>query len=253
MTTELTKAAQQALKPHQIAQLVNKLRDIAREFHAHDCLRELISREINSALTQRPTAQEVHPLASRCYAMSEPHLSGYRLVLGFETLEAVDAAHTWVANVRKAAQQVTPEPLTPDQQSALKQALFKSARIVEQATPEPVVHKCRHCGVTTIEDEDGVTMQGLPAPERPVMFDPSADVPIPATPEPLIVKGAMAGMVDAQVRDLWPTKGATPEPVGEPVAQVSDLFPSVRNKLHAQGFDSDAPLFTRSAPGSPSE
>lgn len=35
-----------------------------------------------------------------------------------------------------------------------------------------------------------------------------------ATPEPLIVKGAMAGMVDAQVRDLWPTKGATPEPVG---------------------------------------
>lgn len=76
MTTELTKAAQQALKPHQIAQLVNKLRDIAREFHAHDCLRELISREINdahndlsksilpnvqSALTQRPAAQEEWP------------------------------------------------------------------------------------------------------------------------------------------------------------------------------------------------
>lgn len=57
MTTELTKAAQQALKPHQIAQLVNKLRDIAREFHAHDCLRELISQEVNSALTQRPAAQ----------------------------------------------------------------------------------------------------------------------------------------------------------------------------------------------------
>lgn len=44
---------------------------------------------------------------------------------------------------------------------------------------------------------------------------------------------------------------ATPEPVGEPVAQVSDLFPSVRNKLHAQGFDPDAPLFTRPAPGVP--
>lgn len=28
---------------------------------------------------------------------------------------------------------------------------------------------------------------------------------------------------------------------GEPVGQVSDLFPSVRNKLHAKGFDSDAP------------
>lgn len=58
MTTELTKAAQQALKPHQIAQLVNKLRDIAREFHAHDCLRELISQEVNSTLAQRPAAQE---------------------------------------------------------------------------------------------------------------------------------------------------------------------------------------------------
>ena len=44
---------------------------------------------------------------------------------------------------------------------------------------------------------------------------------------------------------------ATPEPAGEPVAQVSDLFPSVRNKLHAQGFDSDAPLFTRPATGVP--
>jgi len=40
---------------------------------------------------------------------------------------------------------------------------------------------------------------------------------------------------------------ATPEPVG----QVSDLFPSVRNKLHAKGFDSDAPLYTHPAPGVP--
>ena len=45
------------LKPHQIAQLVNKLRDIATKYHAHGCLRELISREVNAALTQRPAAQ----------------------------------------------------------------------------------------------------------------------------------------------------------------------------------------------------
>lgn len=38
-----------------------------------------------------------------------------------------------------------------------------------------------------------------------------------------------------------------------PVAQVSDLFPSVRNKLHSQGFDADAPLFTRPAPGVPDD
>ena len=45
------------LKPHQIAQLVNKLRDIATKYHAHGCLRELISREVNAALTQRPAEQ----------------------------------------------------------------------------------------------------------------------------------------------------------------------------------------------------
>ena len=45
------------LKPHQIAQLVNKLRDIATKYHAHGCLRELISCEVNAALTQRPAAQ----------------------------------------------------------------------------------------------------------------------------------------------------------------------------------------------------
>ena len=49
------------LKPHQIAQLVNKLRDIATKYHAHGCLRELISREVNAALTQRPAAQAGEP------------------------------------------------------------------------------------------------------------------------------------------------------------------------------------------------
>lgn len=38
---------------------------------------------------------------------------------------------------------------------------------------------------------------------------------------------------------------------GDPVGQVSDLFPSVRNKLHAKGFGSDAPLYTHPAPGVP--
>jgi hypothetical protein len=37
-----------------------------------------------------------NPLTARCYTMSEPHLSGYRLILGFQTREAVEAAHHWV-------------------------------------------------------------------------------------------------------------------------------------------------------------
>ena len=50
----------------------------------------------------------------------------------------------------------------------------------------------------------------------------------PATGEPLIVKGAMTGMVDAQVRDLWPTKKepATTEPVedGLPLIVAGAIF-----------------------------
>lgn len=38
---------------------------------------------------------------------------------------------------------------------------------------------------------------------------------------------------------------------GEPVGQVSDLFPSVRNNLHAKGFDSDAPLCTHPVTSEP--
>lgn len=39
---------------------------------------------------------EISPLARRCYTMSESHLSGYRLILGFETLEDVQAAHEFL-------------------------------------------------------------------------------------------------------------------------------------------------------------
>lgn len=123
------------LKPHQIAQLVNKLRDIATKYHAHGCLRELISCEVNAALTQRPAEQ------------AEPD----------------HAAE--IARLKAVIDQLERREILA---------------VAQQAAPEPVKHKCRHCGVTTIEDEDGVTMQGLPAPEHPIIFDPSADVPIPA-------------------------------------------------------------------------
>lgn len=89
------------------------------------------------------------------------------------------------------------------------------------ATPEPVKHKCRHCGVTTIEDEDGVTMQGLPAPEHPIIFDPSADVPIPATPEP----------------------------VGEPVARVELMQAGGNAGLATRIVEIDDPLRERLRPG----
>lgn len=50
-----------------------------------------------------------NPLAARCYTISEPHLSGYRLVIGFETRDAVDAAQEYVSRLpRGTADETTP-------------------------------------------------------------------------------------------------------------------------------------------------
>lgn len=49
---------------------------------------------------QKPSV-EASPLDKRRYLMSESHLSGYRLLIGFETLEDVQAAHEFLAR-RKA-------------------------------------------------------------------------------------------------------------------------------------------------------
>jgi hypothetical protein len=43
-----------------------------------------------------------NPLAARCYTMSEPHLSGYRLVLGFNTVDEVGAAQQYIANLPRS-------------------------------------------------------------------------------------------------------------------------------------------------------
>jgi hypothetical protein len=42
-------------------------------------------------------------LARRCYAMSQPHLSGFRVVIGFERLEDAAAAHAAIARLGRAA------------------------------------------------------------------------------------------------------------------------------------------------------
>lgn len=61
-----------------------------------------------------------NPLSKRCYTMSESHLSGYRLIVGFESLGDAQDAHSWVANIgrptppasQEQAQQPKPQPMT---------------------------------------------------------------------------------------------------------------------------------------------
>ena len=51
-----------------------------------------------------------NPFAKRCYTMSESHLSGYRLIVGFERLEDAQEAHIFVANAGRETSQPAPAP-----------------------------------------------------------------------------------------------------------------------------------------------
>lgn len=112
-------------KDHQIAALVNKVRDIAHQFHGHGSLRERIANVLVPALkagakTDKPAAVR-NPFAARCYTMSESHLSGHRLIVGFEKLGDAQDAHEWVA--RQARGDFThPAPSVPD--AAIDSAIY---------------------------------------------------------------------------------------------------------------------------------
>ena len=46
--------------------------------------------------------RETHPLGKSCYVISEKHLSGYRLRIGFDSAADCDAAHAFVLSQWKA-------------------------------------------------------------------------------------------------------------------------------------------------------
>ena len=48
-----------------------------------------------------PPARE--PLAKRCYVMSESHLSGARVIIGFNTLQDASEAHQWISNLPRVS------------------------------------------------------------------------------------------------------------------------------------------------------
>lgn len=41
--------------------------------------------------------EKQNPLSLRCYLTSEAHMSGYRLIVGFENLEDLQDAHAYIA------------------------------------------------------------------------------------------------------------------------------------------------------------
>jgi len=71
------------LKDHQIAELVNTLRDIAKEYHAHQCLRELISQEVLKTLRGDQKVINANSTPQRKNSMSLSELPYTDYYLGF--------------------------------------------------------------------------------------------------------------------------------------------------------------------------
>lgn len=91
MSIELKQAAQQVLDAFEVfgeADDFATLFTLTQKMHA---LRTAIQQAESEPVAVR------NPFASRCYTMSESHLSGHRLIVGFEKLGDAQDAHEWVA------------------------------------------------------------------------------------------------------------------------------------------------------------
>lgn len=86
--------------------------------------------------TGEPVASR-NPFASRCYAMSESHLSGHRLIVGFEKLGDAQDAHEWVA--RQGRGDFThPAPSVPDDvaRDAERYRFIRDADVSDDLIPD---------------------------------------------------------------------------------------------------------------------
>ena len=62
----------------------------------HECYQRIYTHPAPSVPATGEPVVSRNPFASRCYTMSESHLSGHRLIVGFEKLGDAQDAHEWV-------------------------------------------------------------------------------------------------------------------------------------------------------------
>lgn len=95
MSIEAMKQALEALETEQALRhgysYLGGVRIVSTADEAINALRTAIQQAESEPVAVR------NPFASRCYTMSESHLSGHRLIVGFEKLEDAQSAHEWVA------------------------------------------------------------------------------------------------------------------------------------------------------------
>ena len=75
------------------------------------------------ATYEKQSSQAGEALASRCFSMSEPYLSGWRLIVGFNTREEVDAAQEYVARLPMCDAFASPPSVSVPGVDAVREAL----------------------------------------------------------------------------------------------------------------------------------
>lgn len=137
MSSELKTAAQQAVDAFDA---FGDADDFASLFELTQKMRALRT-AIQQAEAQQPATPEPvvsrNPFASRCYTMSESHLSGHRLIVGFEKLGDAQDAHEWVA--RQGRGDFThPAPSVPDDvvRDAERYRFIRDADVSDDLIPD---------------------------------------------------------------------------------------------------------------------
>lgn len=115
-------------------------------------------------------------LAHRCYTMSEPHLSGYRLVLGFVSLPDVQAAHEALTNLSPASK--SPEPLQQRVDIIPLEKLWERSPKSGEPRNEAASWdwRCPHCGGTSAQHSQAVQLGRCPQKSEAVALAHSTDV-----------------------------------------------------------------------------
>ena len=235
MTTELTKAAQQALEALKLCY------DVV-EYPANGTSRQdKAIAALERALTQRPAAQTERDILNDSAWIAGAKFGWNCGVEGTRDLLNQCIEQRIKDRVEARASLPAPQratPATPEDMKVYDGIAAGYFADTQQATPEPLTlgplakrniydairgaydlgyNDARNARTVPGDSAPGYDGRSVEEDHGGALFNLLSKRLTPATPEPLIVKGAMAGMVDAQVRDLWPTKGATPEPVGEPL------------------------------------
>ena len=232
MTTELTKAAQQALEALKLCY------DVV-EYPANGTSRQdKAIAALERALTQRPAAQTERDILNDSAWIAGAKFGWNCGVEGTRDLLNQCIEQRIKDRVEARASLPAPQratPATPEDMKVYDGIAAGYFADTQQATPEPLTlgplakrniydairgaydlgyNDARNARTVPGDSAPGYDGRSVEEDHGGALFNLLSKRLTPATPEPLIVKGAMAGMVDAQVRDLWPTKGATPEPVG---------------------------------------